>query len=165
MKKNSLKKPHNTLPKTKKKAEGGVAICPVCHAVYFDKHWHASADLHRAYKFHGEVEKCFCPVDDPKLNAGEGGWQGEIVLKNIHPDKKQEIMNQLRHASKKSMARNPEARVLRIEDKAGVLRVTTSSNKLAAVIGKALEGAHKGGKLEIKWSQEDLPCRVVWTMK
>jgi hypothetical protein len=161
----NLKKPHNILPREKGKAEPGVIICPVCHAVYFDKHWHSSESFYNAYRFHGEVARQICPEDKQIELRGKEGWGGEVFLANIHPDKRIEVIQQVRHVGKRAMSRDPEARIIKIEDNGGEFRILTSENQLAVSIGKQIESAHKGGKLNIKWSSDDKPCRVIWKMK
>ena len=73
-----ISKPHNQLPLQKGAGESPVKICPKCHAVYFDKHWHSNKFLHQAYSWHTQVGYELCPED--KWTAGSGGsinYEGE----------------------------------------------------------------------------------------
>lgn len=161
-----LKKPHNALPAEKNMGEGEVIICPKCHAVYFDKHWHASEKIHRAYKHHSAVRIELCPEDRAAFgDISLAGWEGEVVLKNVHPDKKMEIMEQARNIGKRAALRDPEDKILKFEEDDASIRILTSKNQLAVSVGKQIAEAHKGGKLEIKWSRDDRPARVIWTAK
>jgi hypothetical protein len=53
-------------------------------------------------------------------------------------------------------------RVERLDSGADEITAYTSKNQLAAEIGRKLDRAYKGGKLEIKWSKDDKPVDVTW---
>lgn len=159
-----LSKPHNQMHDGKSEAQEGIVICPACHAVYCDKHWHSSEVFYNTYRHHGEIRRELCPED--KTTADERtGWSGEVVLKNIRPELKIEILEQARNIGKRAMRRDPEEKILKIIDAGREVRILTSENQLAAALGKEIAAAHKGGKVQIKWSRDDKPCRVIWTAK
>jgi hypothetical protein len=143
----------------KTKGKKKTIICPKCRAVYFDKHWHYGGGL---YKFVGEgAREELCPEDK---TASAVSYGGELILKNIPPAHKEDILNQIRNISKRAEARDPEDKIIKIEIKGGgQIRVFTTENQLAANLGRQIDKAHKGGKLEIKWSKTDKLARVIWT--
>ena len=141
-------------------------ICPKCHAVYFDKHWHSNKFLSQAYKWNKGVEYELCP-EDKQIKEGKGwvNYEGEVILKKIPKDKMTEIIQQIRNIGKRGKSRDPQDKIIKLEIGANKIRVLTTENQLAASIGKQIDQAHKGGKLEIEWSHQDKPARVVWEYK
>ena len=89
------------------------------------------------------------------------GWAGEVVLQGLSAAEKQEVLNMVRHSGAKG-PRDPNDRVVKIEDSAKGLRILTAENRLAIAIGKRVHRARKGGTLTITWSPGDLPVRVLW---
>lgn len=153
-------------PGTPKKAQplpGGVMVCEVCSAVWFDKHWHARSVL-EGLDLAGAASG-LCPEckgqRDRKGNAP--AYAGEVTLDGeFSPQEKAEILGIVRNAGKRAMLRNPEDRIVRIAEAGGAIKVFTSHNQLAAAIGRMVHDARKGGELTITWSRADMPVRVVW---
>ncbi len=168
-KKNSKSKgwplgPQSEHKKVKGKSPG--IICPKCHAVYFDKHWHPAEDVAAAYAASDEIIHELCPEDkEMEKNHGAMGYEGEVILKNIPSKLSTETVQEIRNIGKRAEARDPEDKIIKIEQNAGVIRVLTTENQLAISIAKQVARAHKGGNLEIKWSNGDQTARAVWTYK
>lgn len=151
------------------KGKKPLRVCSRCGAVYFDEHWHTIPNFEKIYKKmmpKKSVAKELC-VECKWIVGGKGktGWEGELVLENLIPDDKKEILNLVRNVGKRAFLRDPEDQVIKIEDMGRKVRVTTTENQLAVSIGKQVARAFKGGKLEIKWSAEDAPARVRWIRK
>lgn len=147
-----------------------VAYCPGCHSFYYEEHWHSwqnAKSLVAALEKSGSLRESLCPeCQYEKAGHGVTGYEGEVLLKNLaNGDLKTEILNTVRNVGKRAMLRDPEDRIIRIEDKGAVVRVTTSENQLAVSIGKQVARSHKGGNLEIIFSKSDNLARVVWTKK
>lgn len=150
----------------KQKGMSPVKICPKCHAVYFDKHWHSSKFLEQAYKWNKGVDYELCPEDKwIKRGKGKVNFEGEVILKNIPKDKLTEIAQQIRNIAKRAKSRDPQDKIMKLEISARKIRVLTTENQLASSIGKQIDRAHKGGKLEIKWGHKDKLVRVLWEYK
>ncbi len=151
------------------KGKEPLKICPRCGAVYFDEHWHTIPNFMKIYK------KMFSPpplveelcAEDKWIAAGKDGtgWEGELILENLVSEDKKEILNLARNVAKRAFLRDPEDQIIKIEDRGGEVRITTTENQLAVSIGKQIADAFKGGKLEIIWSDEDAPARVRWMRK
>ena len=150
----------------KKKGRSPVLICPKCHAVYFDKHWHSNKFLSQAYKWNLRVEYVLCS-EDKLIKAGKKqvDFGGEVLFYKIPKNKMQEIVQQIRNIGKRGRLRDPQDKIIKIEVGARQIRVLTTENQLAVSIGKQIDRAHKGGELKIKWSHKDKPARVVWEYK
>jgi len=144
------------------KTHAGDAVCKRCHAVYFGKHWQTSPKLYAEFKARRAAE-ILC--GECRQIQQKDGFGGEVILKNITAAEKTEIIQEIKNIGARASRRDPEDQIIKIEDKGKSVRVTTTENQLAISIGKQVDRAHKGGKLEIKLSKEDKPVRVVWTAK
>lgn len=160
-----------------KRKASSMRLCARCNAVYFDGHWHdaplLSAHLkvsHRGVMAPKAVKEDLCDVCrtavyGPKPTA-ESGFEGQVILDGlIDPKEKAMILATVRNFGKRASKRDPEDRILLIEDRGERVVVTTSENQMAAGIGRAVDAAFKGGKLKITWSDTDLPVRVHWIRK
>lgn len=146
------------------KGEKPLTLCTRCHAVYFDEHWHAGKGLYEASKGRKSVREVLCPEClNITINKGGDGYEGEVVLKGLDDlEQRGEVIREVRNIGRRAARRDPEDQIIKIEDRGSTIRVTTTENQLAVSIGKQVDRAHKGGKLEIKWSKEDMVARVVW---
>lgn len=104
-----------------------------------------------------------CP-EDKWIKEGKGrvNYEGEVILKKIPKNKMTEIAGLIRNIGKRGKARDSQDKIIKLEISANQIRVLTTENQLAVSIGKQVDRSHKGGKLEIKWSHEDKPARVIW---
>ena len=153
------------------KAGTAIAACPNCHALYYDKHWHtwsnASTILPKGHKVREEVcAACRMLAPSKKGGRSEFGYAGEVVLSGLADTAlKLEVVRTVKNIAERAVLRDPEAQVIQIEDKGRSVRVTTTQNHLAEAIGKEVAAAHKGGELNIRFSNENLPVRVYWSAK
>lgn len=98
-------------------------------------------------------------------SADSRDFKGELLIEGkLAPEQKAEILNIARNTGKTG-PRDADDRVVRIDDRAGKLRIFTSGHELAVSIGKRVHHSHKGGKLTIVWASDELPVRVHWIKK
>ena len=145
----------------KKEKKGGSLklLCRYCHAVYNGKAWIAFEKMDP--KIIDELKASVCPachetmdhVSDGILHIGGSGVKPVL----------QEIKNMITRMAKQAEAKNVLDRVERIETERDGIVVYTTLNQLAVRIGKNIASAHKGGKLDIRWSKGDKPVEVYWT--
>jgi hypothetical protein len=152
------------------RAGTAIAVCPNCHALYFDKHWHSWSHASQVLPANHRLseELCFAcrSLGAGKKQGSEFGYEGEIVLSGFNdPALKLEVVRTAKNVASRALERNPEAQVIKIEDKGRTVRITTTDNRLAEAIGKEIDRSHKGGALNIRFSQEDRPVRVYWKAK
>lgn len=150
-------------------------LCDRCDAIWYDGHWHTApgmAAMLRAKKKAAKGPKkqmlcheCHVAVhgsNDPK----QALYEGQLILDGLDdPKEKAEILATARNFSKKQTKRDPEDRVVAIDDRGARVVITTTENQTAVGMGKAVAASHKGGDLKISWSKTDLPARVRWTRK
>jgi hypothetical protein len=164
----------NWWDKEKRKPAGGMRLCSRCEAVWYDGHWHTAPNLAAALKAKRKLSKptkdlfcneCHYAVHGPS-DPGSALFEGELTLDGlIDPKEKAEILATVRNTAKRAQRRDPEDRIVAIDDRGERVVVTTTENQLAVTLGKSVDASHKGGKLRIAWSSDDLPARVYWTRK
>ncbi|NQU83803.1 MAG: hypothetical protein HQ536_03770 [Parcubacteria group bacterium] len=165
-----MKRQNSTNPRTapdwwEKETKGrrGVILCSECDAVYYDKHWHTNKKYAAVLRGQKGVKAEPCPECK---NVKSSSFEGEVALKNLPlSEKKTEILNLVRNVGKRATKRDPEDRIIKIEDKGNTVRILTTENQLAVSIGKQLDSAFKGGSLKIKWSEKNALARVIWTQE
>ncbi|MEK9152023.1 MAG: hypothetical protein AAB692_01525 [Patescibacteria group bacterium] len=151
---------------TKRSGRTPAAVCPSCFAVFYDEHWHTPFQAANMSRDAGVLrsETCdACKMADSKAGAEVTGFGGEVVLSGWRDlNDKMELLHLVRNVGKQARAMDTEHRIARIVDEGDVIKVYTTENQLAASIGKKLDGARKGGSLEIVWAERDRPAMVRW---
>jgi hypothetical protein len=149
-------------------------LCDRCSAVYFDGHWHTAPALAAAIKARRKTGKkpakpvlCYeCHVVVHGAADGRTLFEGQLTLDGLgDAAEKAEILSTVRNFAARMTKRDPEDRIINIDDRGLRVVVTTTENQMAVGMGKAVDAAFKGGKLRIAWSKDDLPARVYWTHK
>lgn len=149
-------------------AMSGLYRCTNCRAIYHDKHWHSAtlllvpdSPLARAEFADALCEECTLEKNRASRAIPHSG---EVVIDGTFtPAEHYDLLNLVRNVGHRAMDRDPEDRIIRIDEQDGRIHIYTSENQLAVSIGKQVDRSHKGGELEITWSKTDKPVRVVWT--
>src|SRR3989338_7530229 len=153
-------------PKSKKEeqefglSKDEIVACPQCDAVYYYKSWH-----HNLLNYKGvSTDKGFvfklCPADQMKK---DGFFEGEVVVENFPKQEGEEILNLIKNIGEKAYGRDVLDRIFNTEILDSKIVVTTSENQLAKQIGKSINKAKKGSKLDESFSEEDvIRMRVYW---
>jgi hypothetical protein len=151
------------------KAKTAIVACPNCHALYFDKHWHTWSHATKVLPVGHKVTEALCGACRSLASSGrsaEFGYAGEVILSGFaEPELKLEVIRTAKNVAARAVERDPEAQVIKIEDQGRTVRITTTKNQLAEAIGKEVDASHKGGELNIRFSNEELPVRVFWKAK
>ena len=74
---------------------------------------------------------------------------------------KDEILNLIRNESAKALSINPLERIMSMGSSDGAIEITTTNEKLAQRIGKALHKAYSG-TVDYRWSGDTKLARVTW---
>jgi hypothetical protein len=157
-----------------KRKPAGLKLCARCDAVWYDGHWHTAPNLAAALKAKTKgakggkeayCEECRYAVHGPS-DPKSALFEGELTLDGlIDKAEKARVLAAVRAAAKRAQKRDPEDRIVGIDDRGERVVVTTTENQLAVALGKAVDAAFKGGRLRIVWSSDDLPARVHWSHK
>ncbi len=133
-------------------------ICKFCRAIYDGKHWLAFEKLDPTMI--DEIKVNICPAcHEKKDHISDGVLHLSGSILDMH---KAEIKNIIANAAKREEERDVLNRIERIEESNGEMRIYTGKNQLAVELGKKINSAYKGGKIEIKWSKGDKPVEVRW---
>ncbi len=153
-------------------------LCERCNAVWFDGHWHTApamaAALRAKKKLAGKSGKagkqvlcheCHLAANGP-ADPTKQALEGALTLDGLtDPAEKAKILSTCRNFSARASKRDPEDRIISIDDRGKRVVITTTENQMAVGMGKAVDAAFKGGKLRIVWSKDDMPARVFWVHK
>lgn len=135
-----------------------MAVCKKCSSVYHGKRWYHPDDVpvRLAEKTRTEVLCAACQKIRDRFAEGYVTLQGEFVKKH-----REEVLNLVKNKEERSSRANPLERIIEISDKNGGIEITTTTEKLAQMIGKMLNKAYDG-EVEYKWSSDVKLARVVW---
>ncbi len=134
--------------------------CSSCGSVFVGGHWH---QLGSAAKKSPHFTLTTCPAcAQEKKGKGRTAWAGELTIRGMHPEQHADVLAAIHAFGKRARSRDPEERILSIDAAKANLVIHTSQNQTVVRLGKKLDSAFKGGKLDISYSKDDLPIRVVW---
>lgn len=135
-------------------------VCKQCGAMFAAGRWYMK-DQHPGKKHEprGERHETICPACRRSRDLLPGGvltLSGRFVT--VHHD---EILNLIRNETSDAMGINPLERIMSVEAEDDALRITTTNEKLAQRIGKALHKAYSG-HIEYKWTEGTKAARINW---
>jgi len=169
-----------------KEVDPGIKICPNCQdEIFFKKKWFQRENLKKhlqkrlkglgiTFKKWLEEQKKLSSLKKerakrkkilffcPKCRQHKDWCEGVVYLQGLSSQIKREVLNLVKNMDKEAQRRDPEDRILKIEDKGDEVIIFTSENQLAHRIGNKVERSFKGGKLEIKFSHQEEGIRVFW---
>lgn len=137
------------------------SVCRQCGNVYMQGRWYTKDQLpEHKMPPKEEMIEMLCPACHKQQDRMPGG-----VLRlsgNFVWDHKDEIMNLVYNETNKAQGFNPLERIMNVETIDNkVIEITTTNEKLAQRIGKALNKAYRG-HIEYKWSEDTKLARINW---
>ncbi len=146
-------------PYLSKVNHGEVAVCTRCHAIYQRRHWLFDEQVYHQSAAQPDTRQVLCPACQ---KISDNYAQGEVVLRGTflaaHRD---EIMHLISNEEERAKGLNPLERIVRITEDSGGLTVTTTNEKLAQRIGRALQKAYPG-EVSYRWSEDTKYAHVEW---
>ncbi len=146
-------------PYLPKGSGGEIAVCARCHAIYQRRHWFFDEELFTRSAAAAATRQVTCPACQ---KIDDNYPEGEVVLRGdflgTHRD---EIMNLVSNEEERAKGLNPLERIVRIMDSNGSVTITTTNEKLAQRIGRALQKAYQG-EVSYRWSEDTKYLRVDW---
>lgn len=136
--------------------------CLTCGAVYSKRRWVTADIAQRSGKPNNERSVAFttCPACEQMQTGTPAGFlyvDGAFFTKH-----QEEIERLLNNEADRAAEDNPLARIMtQTMDESGRLVVTTTTEHLAATLGRALQGAFSG-ELRFNFSHENKMSRVYW---
>ncbi len=158
---------HHRIPKSKKEEQEfgpgqiGIVLCKECGAVYYYKGWHHRLEDYQKLSEDKRIKFTLCPACQM---IKDKMYEGQVILKNVPINKKEEILNLVKNVGQRAFQRDPLDRIIEIQEKNNNLEILTTENQLAVSIGKQIKRAFKGN-LEIKWPHQESTTRVIWSPK
>ena len=132
------------------------SVCRECGNVYISGRWCGPDQAARKPEAAHEVVCPACRKLRDHLPSGVLRLTGQFVLTH-----KEEILNLIRNHTRKADSVNPMERVMSVETQTDGIELTTTNEKLAQRIGKAIHRAY-AGQIEYKWSTDNKLARVNW---
>lgn len=137
-----------------------ISVCEGCRAVNMNKRWYAEGDVDVNALRNPEAAKSICPACLKMRDNFPGGivtLKGNFVL----PHKK-ELMRLIKNEEERARGLNPLERVMSVkEDGHGSLVISTTNEKLAQRLGRAVKKAFHGA-VAYHWSHDNKLVRVDW---
>ena len=128
------------------------AVCPQCGLVYHKGRWQRAARPERANEH-------LCPACHRVNDRFPAGY---ITLAGPYMDAHgEEIRRLIRNEETREAEGHPLQRIMGIENKEGMVTVTTTDVHLARRIGDALHAAFHG-ELTVKYRPDEFLVRVDW---
>jgi len=138
----------------------GTVICQECHAVHQADRWSFDPRIYQEAVRSDDVHYAVCPACrklHDRLPGGIVTLQSDFI-----PQHRSEILNLIRNEDVRARNVNPLERVMEIEEDGTRIVVTTSNEKLAQRLGRAVFRAY-GGQVAYRWLQDAKQARVMWT--
>lgn len=131
-----------------------LVLCPSCQNVKFQKHWHSKKEGSGFENFRsqkGLLKRERCPACSMIANHT---FEGELFLQGF-PDKyRTELLNLIAAFGRRAEERDPQDRIIAVENAASGLRVTTTEDETAVKLARKIEDAYKTVDLSISYSSE-----------
>ncbi len=144
-------------------ASRSVSICEGCRAVYMNKRWYAGADAYDTAVQNPAAGMMVCPACLKIRDNFPGGivtLKGDYVLPH-----KSDLMKLVKNEEVRARGLNPLERVMSIKESGdGSLVISTTNEKLAQRIGRAIKKAFHG-VVSYRWSHENKLVRVDWVRR
>jgi NMD protein affecting ribosome stability and mRNA decay len=137
-----------------------LSACERCHNVYRNKRWYEDASLYADAMKNPSVGSVLCPACRKILQNFPGGI---VTLKGDYfRQHQQDLMNLIRNEEKRARGFNPLERLMSVkENEKGNMVVSTTTEKLAQRLGRAIKKAFHG-EVAYQWSHDNKLVRVEW---
>lgn len=137
-----------------------VSLCESCHSVYRHKRWYADHEMYESVRSDPKTVQTACPAC---LKIRDNFPGGIITLKGSYViTHKQDLLNLIRNEEERARGFNPLERVMSVRENGfGKLIVSTTNEKLAQRLGRAIKKAFHG-EVSYTWSHDNKLVRVEW---
>ena len=136
-------------------------VCSECHAVFQGQHWYLADQARKAGVRLGEKSPTsgLCPACQKSRDNVPGGI---LTISGVFAAQhREEIFNLIHNENERAMGVNPLERVMSVEGTEDGFEVTTTNERLAQRIGRALHKAYDG-EVIYRWSGDTKLARVAW---
>lgn len=133
--------------------------CTRCGAVYSAGRWYLRGQAPIEDSAGVKIHETLCPACRKQRDKAPGGivkLSGTFVTEH-----REEIFNLIHNESRKAQSVNPLERIMDIQSDADETTITTTNEKLAQRIGRALHNAYSGC-VEYQFGEDIKTVRVNW---
>jgi NMD protein affecting ribosome stability and mRNA decay len=137
------------------------SICTSCNALYQNKRWFYDEKLAQKLGSTEKVRQVTCPTC---RKVKEQYPEGYLTLSGgFFAERKEEVITLLKNEAARVSSRSVMDRVIKMDEEGrDQLVVTTTTEKLAQHLGRAVFRAYKG-ELDFRWSETNPLVRVYWS--
>lgn len=132
----------------------GIEMCPVCENVYYKKRWHRSlaslAKLSKNFE-KSKLNQKICPAC--KI-IRDHAFEGEVFIENIPSNYLKDIENLIHAFGQRTIQKDPQDRIIKVEKGNDGFRVTTTENQMAVRLAKKIRDAYRSVNLDISHAPE-----------
>jgi hypothetical protein len=154
------KKTSTSDPYLPRGASQKISVCGACHSVYKSKRWYADPNIYEAALKIPDTTTVVCPACKKIRDDFPGGivtLKGDYVLSH-----KQDLMNLIKNEEARAHGFNPLERLMSVKENGkGSIVISTTNEKLAQRIGRAIKKAFHG-EVTYRWSHDNKLARVDW---
>lgn len=136
----------------------GITRCPYCRNVHFKKRWYSSGEELRRYLRAKKLEikkQKICPACKMANNRV---FEGEVIIEEVPDRYRYDLERLMKNFGERAARKDPQDRLLNIENMGTGYRVTTTENQLADKLAKKVKDAFK--KVNIHFSHSAEPAEV-----
>ena len=137
-----------------------ISVCGGCRAVYMNKRWYANGATYEVALKNPENVVVVCPACLKIRDNFPGGivtLKGDFVLPH-----KADLVKLVKKEEERARKLNPLERVMSVkEDGYGSIIISTTNERLAQRIGRAIKKAFRG-EVAYHWSHDNKLARVDW---
>jgi hypothetical protein len=137
-----------------------VSVCGSCQSVYMNKRWYSGVEVYNTAVQKPATVTMVCPACLKIRDNFPGGivtLKGDYVLPH-----KQDLIKLVKNEEERARGLNPLERVMSVKENGyGSLVISTTNEKLAQRIGRAIKKAFHG-EVSYRWSHENKLVRVDW---
>ncbi len=130
---------------------GGLEICPTCLNIHFKKKWHHPGDAGAASLKNNRTSLKVCPAC---AMIKRHTFEGELWIRDVPERLKQDLRNLIVAYGERATQKDPQDRIINIENQPGGYRVTTTENQLAVKLGKKIKDVFRSVGLKINHTRE-----------
>ncbi len=134
-------------------------VCKQCGSVYTADRWYLKGQVPVEKVFRPVVGTTVCPACKKQGDRVAGGI---VTLRGgFLTDHSEEILNLIRNETVKAQTANPLERIMDMQSTADELVITTTNEKLAQRIGRAIHKAYSG-EIDYQFGEDNKQARVNW---
>lgn len=134
-------------------------VCKGCNSFYLNKVWHIDSKRLKSLLKDPDVNYAKCPAC---MKIKDNYPEGYVSLKGeFFSSHRDEIMRIVSNEEKRAMGFNPMERIIEIKNEDVSATITTTTEKLAQRIGRAINNAYNGS-VKYSWSPGNRIARVTW---